>query len=103
MVAATILVSPAANAADSNKLVVMQDAPTLATAAHTEANTSGAVLFFAADLRNLKRKKIGELIGQVTTIDVTLDGVNEEDRFRGIVTTKKLKNGTFRHTFKFVN
>ena len=151
LVAATILVSPAANAADSNKLVVMQDAPTLATAAHTEANTSGAVLFFAADLRNLKRKKIGELIGQVTTFDVTLDGVDEEDRFRelvfnmkdgqivvlgasqytataapdfandnapvtavvvggtgdyigarGIVTTKKLKNGTFRHTFTFM-
>ena len=152
LVAATILVSPAANAAVSNKLVVMQDAPTLATAAHTEANTSGAVLFFAADLRNTKRKKIGEVIGQVTTIDVTLDVVGEEDRFRelvfnmkdgqivvlgaaqytattapnfakdnapvtavivggtgdyigarGIVTTKKLKNGTYRHTFKFVN
>lgn len=152
LVAATILVSPAANAADSNKLVVMQDAPTLATAAHTEANTTGAVLFFAADLRNLKRKKIGEVIGQVTTFDVTLDGVDEEeDRFRelvfnmkdgqivvlgasqytataapdfandnapvtavvvggtgdyigarGIVTTKKLKNGTFRHTFTFM-
>jgi hypothetical protein len=152
LVAATILVSPTAHAADSNKLVVMQDAPTLATAAHTEANTSGAVLFFAADLRNTKRKKIGEVIGQVTTIDVTLDVVGEEDRFRelvfnmkdgqivvlgaaqytattapnfakdnapvtavivggtgdyigarGIVTTKKLKNGTYRHTFKFVN
>ena len=152
MVAATILVSPTAHAADSNKLVVTQDAPTLATAAHTEANTSGAVLFFAADLRNTKRKKIGEVIGQVTTIDVTLDVVGEEDRFRelvfnmkdgqivvlgaaqytattapdfakdnapvtavivggtgdyigarGIVTTKKLKNGTYRHTFKFVN
>ena len=152
LVAATILVSPTAHAADSNKLVVTQDAPTLATAAHTEANTSGAVLFFAADLRNTKRKKIGEVIGQVTTIDVTLDVVGEEDRFRelvfnmkdgqivvlgaaqytattapnfakdnapvtavivggtgdyigarGIVTTKKLKNGTYRHTFKFVN
>lgn len=151
LVAATILVSPAANAADSNKLVVMQDAPTLATAAHTEASTTGAVLFFAADLRNLKRKKIGEVIGQVTTFDVTLDGVDEVDRFRelvfnmkdgqivvlgasqytataapdfandnapvtavvvggtgdyigarGIVTTKKLKNGTFRHTFTFM-
>lgn len=101
----------------------------MATAAHTEANTSGAVLFVAADLRNLKRKKMGELVfnmkdGQIVVLGasqytattapdfakdnapvtaVIVGGTGDYIGARGIVTTKKLKNGTFRHTFKFVN
>lgn len=72
---------------DHKKLVVLQDAPVLAEHHDPdfEVNSTGAVLFFAADLRSTKRKKIGEVIGQITTFDVTLDGVDEEDRFRELV------------------
>lgn len=154
LVAAVGLVSPAANAAETEKLVVFQDAPVIVDHPDPdfEANKTGHVFFFAGDLRNAKAKKIGELIGQVTTFDVTLDGVDEEDRFRelvfnmengqivalgaseyeaastpdfakdnapvtialvggtgdyagvrGTVTTKKRPNGTYRHTFRFVD
>lgn len=154
LVAAVGLVSPAANAAETEKLVVFQDAPVIVDHPDPdfEANKTGHVFFFAGVLRNAKAKKIGELIGQVTTFDVTLDGVDEEDRFRelvfnmengqivalgaseyeaastpdfakdnapvtialvggtgdyagvrGTVTTKKRPNGTYRHTFRFVD
>lgn len=143
-----------ASAATSTTLTVEQDAPVLVNHPDPDhdVNNTGAVLFFAADLRNAKGNKVGELIGQVTTFDVTLDGVAERDRFRelvfnmrkgqivvlgaslyavtespdfgndnapttavvvggtgkyagvrGTVTTKKRSNGTFRHTFKFMN
>jgi hypothetical protein len=153
LVAAVGLVSPAANAAETEKLVVFQDAPVIVDHPDPdfESSKTGHVFFFAGDLRNAKAKKIGEVIGQVTTLDVTLDGVDEEDRFRelvfnltkgqivvlgssqyvagsvpdfandnaavtavivggtgdyvgvrGTVTTKKRPNGTYRHTFLFV-
>lgn len=141
-------------ASASHSLVVLQDMPVLAN--HSDPgikpNTTGAVLFFGADLRNTKGKKVGEVIGQVTTLEVTLDGVEEVDNFRelvfnmkngqivvlgasqyvagnvpnfasnnapvtavivggtgnyvgvrGVVTTKKRANGTFRHSFTFVH
>ncbi len=148
------LVSPAAHAAETGKLVVLQDAPVLVDHPDPdfEVNKTGHVFFFAGDLRNTKAKKIGEVIGQVTTFDVTPDGIKDEDRFRelvfnmskgqivvlgasqyaaarapdfannnaavtavivggtgeyvgvrGTVTTKKRPNGTYRHTFRFVN
>jgi hypothetical protein len=118
--------APAASAAKSDSLVVLQDAPVLANHPNLDVqpNTTGAVLFFGADLRNTKGRKIGELIGQVTTLDVTLDNVEEVDRFRELVfnmkkgqivvlgaaqytsstvTTKKRKDGTYRHSFSFVD
>lgn len=84
---AFLLVAPAANAAEIEKLVIEQDAPVLVngpSGESTQTNT-GDLLFFAADLRNAKGKKLGEVIGLVTTFDVTLDGVEEEDRFRELV------------------
>ncbi len=153
LVAAVGFVAPAANAAETEKFVVFQDAPVIVDHPDPdfEANKTGHVFFFAGDLRNSKSKKIGELIGQVTTFDVTLDGVEEEDRFRelvfnmakgqivvlgasqyvaasapdfannnaavtavvvggtgdyvgarGTVTTKKRANGTYKHTFRFI-
>lgn len=144
----------ASPASASHSLVVIQDAPVLASHPDPDIkpNTTGAVLFFGADLRNAKGKKVGELIGQVTTLEVTLDGVDEVDNFRelvfnmkngqivvlgasqyvagnvpnfasnnapvtavivggtgnyvgvrGVVTTKKRANGTFRHMFTFVH
>jgi hypothetical protein len=147
-------ITSALPASASNSLVVVQDAPVLASHPDPDIkpNTTGAVLFFGADLRDTKGKKVGELIGQVTTLDVTLDGVDEVDNFRelvfnmkkgqivvlgasqyvagnvpnfasnnapvtavivggtgkyvgvrGVVTTKKRANGTFRHTFTFVH
>ena len=153
LVAAVGLASPAANAAETEKLVVFQDAPVIVDHPDPdfESNNTGHVFFFAGGLRNAKDKKIGEVIGQVTTFDVTLDGVEEEDRFRelvfnmakgqivvlgasqyvaasapdfannnaavtavvvggtgdyvgarGTVTTKKRANGTYKHTFRFI-
>lgn len=152
VVAAVAWVAPVAYAADT--LVLVQDAPTLA--AHPDPdiqpNTTGAVLFFAADVRSTKGKKVGDLIGQITTFDVFLDGIEDEDRFRelvfslkdgqivvlgaseyertempnfaddnapvtavivggtgeyagarGTVVTKKRKNGTYKHTFTFMD
>jgi len=135
-------------------LVVVQDPPVLANHPDPdiEQHATGAALFFAANLRNAKGRKIGELIGQLTTFDVILDGTEEVDRFRelvfnmkkgqivvlgasqyvaaevpdfandnapvtavivggtgdyvgvrGVVTTKKRKNGTYRHVFTFVD
>lgn len=84
---AFLLVAPAANAAEIEKLVIEQDAPVLVNVPNgetTQTNT-GDLLFFAADLRNAKGKKLGEVIGLVTSFDVTLDGVEEEDRFRELV------------------
>lgn len=152
LVGVLMLVSPQALAADHDKLVVNQDAPTLVSGPNVEPNNTGAVVFFGAVLRNSKDKKIGELIGQITTLDITVDGVEEEDRFRelvfnmdkgqivvlgasqylasdapefandratvtavivggtgkyfgasGTVSTKQRKNGTYRHTFRFVD
>ena len=85
--AAFLLVAPAANAAEIEKVVIEQDAPVLVNVPNgetTQTNT-GDLLFFAADLRNAKGKKLGEVIGLVTSFDVTLDGVEEEDRFRELV------------------
>lgn len=78
---------------DHKTLVILQDAPVLAEHHDPdfEVNATGAVLFFGADLRSTKRKKIGEVIGQITTFDVSLDGVEEEDRFRELVFN--MKNG----------
>lgn len=149
--AALTLASPSAHAVDGNELVVMQDVPILAAEPDSKPNTLGATLYFGADLRDAEGKKIGELIGRVTTVDVLLDGVEEEDRFRelvfnmrkgqivvlgasqyvaaeshdfandnapvtavivggtgdcvgvrGAVKTTKRKNGTFIHSFRFV-
>jgi hypothetical protein len=82
-----IVAAPAAHATETEKFVVFQDAPVIVDHPDPdfEANKTGHVFFFAGDLRNAKSKKIGELIGQVTTFDVTLDGVEEEDRFRELV------------------
>ena len=139
---------------DHKRLVILQDAPVLADHHDPDfkPNETGAVLFFGADLRSTKGKKVGELIGQITTFDVRLDGVDEEDRFRelvfnmkggqivalgasqyartevpnfadnnapvtiaivggtgdyagvrGTVTTKKRANGTYKHTFTFMD
>lgn len=87
LILAAGLSSPAAHAAEVETLVVIQDAPIIVDHPDPdfEANKTGHVFFFAADLRNTKAKKIGELIGQVTTFDVTLDAANEEDRFRELV------------------
>jgi hypothetical protein len=87
LVAAVGFVAPAANAAETEKFVVFQDAPVIVDHPDPdfEANKIGHVFFFAGDLRNVKSKKIGELIGQVTTFDVTLEGVEDEDRFRELV------------------
>jgi len=87
LVAAVGLVSPAANAAETEKLVVFQDTPVIVDHPDPdfESNKTGHVYFFAGDLRNAKAKKIGEVIGQVTTFDVSLDGADEEDRFRELV------------------
>jgi len=146
-------VATPALADDHKTLVLLQDVPVLAEHHDPdfEVNATGAVLFFAADVRSTKRKKIGELIGQITTFDVSVDGVDEEDRFRelvfnlkngqivalgasqyattiapnfansnapvtiaivggtgdyagarGTVTTKKRANGTYKHTFRFI-
>ncbi len=78
---------------DHRTLVLLQDVPVLAEHHDPdfEVNATGAVLFFAADLRSTKRKKIGEVFGQITTFDVSLDGVDEEDQFRELVFN--LKNG----------
>lgn len=48
-------------------------------------NTTGAVLFYAANLRNGEGELVGELLGQITTLDVTLNGIDEEDRLRELV------------------
>lgn len=152
-IALVVTFAPAASATQSGTLVVLQDAPVLANQpnADPKPNTTGAVLFFGADLRNTKGRKIGELIGQVTTLDVKLDNVEEVDRLRelvfnmkkgqivvlgaaqytgteapnfandnapvtavivggtgeyvgvrGVVKTKKRKDGTYRHSFTFV-
>ena len=86
-------VATPALADDHKTLVLLQDVPVLAEHHDPdfEVNATGAVLFFAADVRSTKRKKIGELIGQITTFDVSVDGVDEEDRFRELVFN--LKNG----------
>jgi len=88
---AFLLVAPGANAAEFEKLTVFQDAPVLVDDADAdlEANKTGHVLFFAGVLRNAKDRKIGEVIGQITTFDVTIDGVAEEDRFRELVFNMK--------------
>ena len=87
LVAAVGLVSPAANAAETEKLVIFQGAPVIVDHPDPdfESDKTGHVFFFAGDLRNAKAKKIGEVIGQVNTLDVTLDGAEEEDRFRELV------------------
>lgn len=152
-IAFVTLASPTAQADERTTLVVQQDKPILANHSDPDfvPNSTGHVLFFGADLRNGRGNKIGEVIGQVTTMDVTLDGAEEEDRFRelvfnlkrgqivvlgasqyaatkapnfannnapvtavvvggtgdyagvrGTVTTKKRKNGTYTHTFTFM-
>ncbi len=70
-----------------SSLEIEQDVPVLVDHPDldSEPNSTGAVLFFAADLRDETGTKIGELIGQVTTFDVTIDGVDEVDNFREMV------------------
>jgi hypothetical protein len=131
-----------------------QDLPVLADHPDPDfaPNTTGAVLFFAANMRNGAGELVGELFGQLTTLDVTLNGIDEEDRLRelvfdlddgqiivlgashyaateapdfgndnapvsavivggtgvyvgvrGTVVTEKLDNGTYTHTFDFVD
>ena len=131
-----------------------QDPPVLADHPDPDVlpNTTGAVLFFASNVRNGAGDLVGELFGQVTTLDVTLNGIDEEDRLRelvfnlddgqiivlgasqyaatdapdfgndnapvsavivggtgayvgvrGTVVTEKLENGTFTHSFTFVD
>jgi hypothetical protein len=81
-----VVAAPAAHAVETEKLVVFQDTPVIVDHPDPdfEANKTGHVFFFAGDLRNAKAKKIGEVMGQVTTFDVTLDGL-DEDRFRELV------------------
>lgn len=136
-----------------SSLEIEQDVPVLVDHPDldSERNSTGAVLFFAAVLRDETGTKIGELIGQITTFDVTIDGVDEVDKFRelvfnmedgmivvlgaaqyvagteldfadnnvatavivggtdafvgvrGVVTTIKRANGTYIHTFTFVD
>lgn len=70
--------------ADTKMLVVFQDAPVIVSGA-SEKNAStraGERLFFAGVLRNSEKKNIGEVIGQLTTFDITIDKAAEVDRFR---------------------
>jgi hypothetical protein len=64
-----------------------QDQPVLADHPDPDfvPNTTGAVLFFSANMRNGVGEVVGELFGQVTTLDVTLNGIDEEDRLRELV------------------
>jgi len=70
--------------AETKTLVVFQDAPVIVSDANDENALvrTGERLFFAGVLRNSDRENIGEVIGQLTTFDVTISGVAEVDRFR---------------------
>lgn len=73
--------------ADTKTLVVFQDAPVVVTDSTNGAlsATTGERLFFSGVLRNSEKEAIGEIIGQLTTVDVTIDGVADVDRFRKLV------------------
>lgn len=73
--------------AESREFTVYQQPPILAEHHDPDFDRgqTGTVLFFAADLTDEEGNANGRIIGQVTTIDVTLDGQREEDRFRELV------------------
>ncbi|HEY7905912.1 MAG TPA: hypothetical protein VIC53_03210 [Wenzhouxiangella sp.] len=73
--------------ADTKTLVVFQDAPVIVSDASNNGSVvaTGERLFFSGVLRNSEKETIGELIGQLTTFDVTVAGVAEVDRFRKLV------------------
>ena len=65
-------------------LVVFQDAPVIVNDTNEKITSTraGERLFFAGVLRNADSKNIGEVIGQLTTFDVTINKTAEVDRFR---------------------
>ena len=140
--------------AETKTLVVFQDAPVIVSNTNEEnaLTRAGERLFFNGVLRNSESKNIGEVIGQLTTYDVTTNKAAEVDRLRelafnmskgqilalgasqynaskapgfasnsesgtavivggtgeyvgvqGTVTSKQNKDGTYQHTFVFVN
>jgi hypothetical protein len=68
----------------SDSFTVFQDSPTLVDRPAPDfiEGRTGAVLFFNGALRDEDGRQIGDLIGQVTTIDVAAGSREYEDRFR---------------------
>jgi len=65
-------------------LVVFQDAPVIVSDINDKnaSTRAGERQFFAGILRNSESENIGEVIGQLTTFDVTINRAAEVDRFR---------------------
>jgi hypothetical protein len=80
-------VSACSTQSGAREFAVYQPPPTLADHPDPDFDRkmTGAVLFFAADLTDEEGDAVGRVMGQVTTIDVTLDDQPEEDRFREII------------------
>ncbi len=85
MIALSVVVATLSGCtAETKTLVVFQDAPVIVKDTN-EKNASaraGERLFFAGVLKNSDKKNIGEVIGQLTTFDVTINKTAEVDRFR---------------------
>jgi|TARA_B110000879_G_scaffold209804_1_gene298389 hypothetical protein len=79
---AVLLVAGCVSGTSIASFTFPQDGPDLATDPDPDfkPNTNGPVPFFAAKIRNAEGNIVGELFVQVTTLDFTLDGVDEEDR-----------------------
>ncbi len=73
--------------AEDKTLVIFQAAPVIVTDSNENSPpaTTGERLFFSGALQNAQGQNIGEVIGQLTTFDVTVNGVEEVDRFRKLV------------------
>lgn len=80
-------VSACAGESGTREFTVYQKPPILVPDPDSDSDGSrtGAELFFAADLTDEEGTANGRVMGQVTTIDVTIDGQLEEDRFRELV------------------
>lgn len=63
-------------------LVLEQTAPTLANVPDPSVVQTGGVLYVASDLLDLKGNKVGDFLGQVTTVDVTIDDLGGVDKYR---------------------